>query len=73
MDSRFQNHPDLVILEKYQLLPNQSFKSNSANMPSLNLTPTLSFEPRLCMFIINEYERKRKRLQSLDFLLKSFH
>ena len=38
MESRFQNHPYLVILQKYQSLSNQSFKHNSAHMPSLNLT-----------------------------------
>ena len=37
-------------------------------MPYLNLTPTLSFEPRFRMFIINGYENKSKRLQSLDVL-----
>ena len=62
LGSRFQNHPDLVILQKYQLLLNQSFKNNLAHMPSLNLTPTFSFEPRFRMFIINDYDRKTKRL-----------
>ena len=38
-------------------------------MPSLNLNPTLSVEPGFCMFIINGYDRKSKRLQSLDFVL----
>ena len=37
-------------------------------MPYLNLTPTLSFEPRFRMFIINGYDNKSKRLQSLDVL-----
>ena len=41
-------------------------------MLSLNLTPRLSFEPRFRMFIINGYDRKSKRLQSLDFLFFSF-
>ena len=41
-------------------------------MLSLNLTPKLSFEPRFRMFIINGYDRKSKRLQSLDFLFFSF-
>ena len=31
-------------------------------MPYLSLTPTLSFEPRFCMFIINGYDNKSKRL-----------
>ena len=53
---------------KYQSLSNQDFKYNSAHMPSLNLTPKLSFEPRFRIFIINDYDRKSKRLQSLDFL-----
>ena len=38
-------------------------------MLSLNLTPRLSFE---LMFIINGYDRKSKRLQSLDFFFFSF-
>ena len=54
-DSCFENHPDSVILQKYQSGWNQSFKHNSADMPSLNLTPNFSFEPRFCMFIINGY------------------
>ena len=41
LDSRFQNHPDSVILQKYQSLSNQIFKYNKAHMPSLYLTPTL--------------------------------
>ena len=62
LDSRFQNHPDSVILQKYQSLSNQSFKQNSAYMSFLNLTHTLSFEPRFRMFIINGYDKKSKRL-----------
>ena len=57
-------YPDLVILQKYQLLPNQGFKHNAAHIPSLSLTPTLSFGPRFCMFIINGYDRKSKRFYS---------
>ena len=49
-------HPDLKILQKYQSLSNQSFKHNLAHIPSLNLTPTRSFEPRF------RYDRKSKRL-----------
>ena len=37
---------------------------------SMNLTPTLSCEPKFCMFIINDYYTKRKHLQSLVSLLK---
>ena len=55
LDSRFQNHPDSVILQKYQSLSKQSFKHNSAHMPFLNLTSNLSFEPRFHMIIINSY------------------
>ena len=44
-DGCFQNHPDLVILQKYQSLSSQSFKHNSAHIPSINLTTTLSVEP----------------------------
>ena len=39
-------------------------------MPCMYLTPTLSCEPRFCMFIINGYYTKSKRLQSLDSLLE---
>ena len=45
-----------------QSLLNQSFKHNSVHMPSLNLTPKFSFEPRFSMFIINCYYTKSKRL-----------
>ena len=53
------NHPDLVILQKYLSLSNQSFKHSSTHIPSLNLTPALSFEPRFYMFIINGYDTKQ--------------
>ena len=49
----------ILILQKYQSLSNQSFKHNLALMPSLNLTPTLSFESRFRLFIINGYEKKQ--------------
>ena len=62
LDSRFQNHPESVILKKYQSLSNQSSKHNSAQMLSLYLTTTLLFEPRFRMFIINGYNTKSKRL-----------
>ena len=39
LGSPFQNHPDSVMLKNYQSLSNQSFKHNSAHMPSLGLTP----------------------------------
>ena len=68
--SRFQNHPDLVTLQKYQSLSNQSFNHNSAHMPSLN-TPKMSFEPRFRMFIINVYYTKGKGLYSSDSLFHS--
>ena len=51
LDSGFQNHPEVVILQKFQSLLNQSFKHNLAYMPSLNLTPALSFEPRFLGFV----------------------
>ena len=35
LDSRFQNHPDSVILQRYHMLSNQSFKHNSAHMTPL--------------------------------------
>ena len=44
LDSRFQNHPELLILQKNQPLSNQSFKHNLTHMPSLNLTLKFSFE-----------------------------
>ena len=47
---------------KTTLFSNQSFKHNSAHMPSVNLTPKFSFEPRFRIFIINSYNRKNKRL-----------
>ena len=68
LDSCFQSHPDSLLLGKYQLRSNQNFKHNSAYIPSVNLTPDFSFEPRFCMFIINGYYTKRKHLQSLDLL-----
>ena len=39
----FQNHPDLEILQIYQLLSNQSFNHNLAHIPFSNLTGKLSF------------------------------
>ena len=60
--SRFQNHPDLVILQKYQSLSNQSFKHNSAHMPYLNLTPTISFKARFRSLILTVTTEKNKRL-----------
>ena len=65
LDSRFQNHLDSVILQKYQLLSNQSFKHDSA-YPVFISNPTLSFEPRFRfrVFIINGYYTKSKRLKS---------
>ena len=39
-------------------------------MLSIYLTPTLSSEPRFCMFIISGSYTKNKRLQSLDSSLK---
>ena len=60
LDSRFQNHPDSVALQKYRSPLNQSFKHNPGHISSLNLTPTLPFEPRLRLFIINNYYTKSK-------------
>ena len=48
--SPFQNHLDLIS-QKQRSLSNLSFKHNSANMPPLNLTSRLSFEPRFCINI----------------------
>ena len=64
LDGCFQNYPDLLILQKYQPLSN-SFKHKLAYILLINLTAKLSW---FCMFIINGYGRKSKRLQSLDFL-----
>ena len=41
LDSRFNNHPDSVILQKCQSLSNQIFKHNLVHTSSLNLTPSL--------------------------------
>ena len=41
LDCHFQNHPESVILQKYHLPSNQSFKRNSAHILSLYLTRTL--------------------------------
>ena len=38
LESRFQNHPDLVIWQKYQSLSKQRLKHNLAHISSLNLT-----------------------------------
>ena len=59
-----------VILQNYQSLSNQSFKQNLAYMPFIYLTPMLSCEPRIFMFIINGYYIKSKHLQSLNCLSK---
>ena len=68
-ESRFENHPDSVILQKYQSFSNQRFKQNSMHMSSLNLTPKLSFKPRFGMYI-NGYYTKKKTLDAvLDSLL----
>ena len=40
LDSRFNNHPDSVILQKCQSLSNQNFKHNLVHTSSLNLTPS---------------------------------
>ena len=61
-----------IILQKFQSLSNQSYKYNSVHMPSLDLTPQLSFELKCHMFIINVYYTKSKHLQSLHSLLKIF-
>ena len=36
--SHIQNHPEFLILQKYQLLPNQTFKHNLVHVSPLNLT-----------------------------------
>ena len=45
LDSRFQHHPDLVMLQKYQPLSNHRFKHNLEYILFLNLIAKLSFEP----------------------------
>ena len=65
LDSRFENHLDSVILQNHQPFSNQSFKRNSVHMPSLNLIPKLSFEPRFRMFII----KKKQTLVVLGLLI----
>ena len=49
--SRSQNHPDIVILQKYQSLSKKSFKHNPAHMPFLYLTPTRSFKPMFVSYV----------------------
>ena len=58
LDNHFQNDFDLVILQKYQSLPNQSFKHTSAHMAFLYLTSPLRFERRFRIFTINGYYTK---------------
>ena len=41
IESHFQNHPDLLVSQKYWLVSNQSFKHNLAHISFLNLTPKL--------------------------------
>ena len=61
---RFQNHPDLVILQKYQSLSNQN------SLYILNLT--LYFELRFLIFIIIGYDRKAKfKKKSVNCKFKS--
>ena len=43
-------------------------KNNLVHMPSLNLTLTLSFEPKFPMFNNNGYDRKSNRLKFLGSL-----
>ena len=61
LGSRFQNHPDSVILQKYESLSNQSFKHNSACMLSLNWTHKLFFELRFRIFFINVKEMSHNK------------
>ena len=54
----FWRDPFKTILTQQYYTNNSRFqtkalKCNSAHMPSLNLTHRLSFEPRICMFIVN--------------------
>ena len=67
--SPFQNHLDLVISQKQRSLSNLSFKHNSANMPPLNLTSRLSFEPRFCMFLLTFTTYKKQTLVVLGLLV----
>ena len=60
-----QNHPDSVILQKYQSLSNRNFKHNAVHMLPLNLTSRVSFKSRFRLFMINGYSTKSKRLYSL--------
>ena len=70
LDSRFENHPDLVILQKYDLLSNQRFKHKSAHMWSLYLTPKLPFKPRprFLMFLYKIFFRLLYKKQTLEVL-----
>ena len=51
LGGHFQNHPDSLILQKYQSVSNQSVKHNLVQMPSLNLTPKLSFKRFVCLSV----------------------
>ena len=71
IDSRFENHPDLIILQKYDLLSNQRFKHKSAHMSSsLYLTPKLPFKPRprSLMFLYKIFFRLLYKKQTLEVL-----
>ena len=43
LDSRFQNRPDSVIVQKYHSLSNQSFKYNFVHVSSLHVSPAFEF------------------------------
>ena len=66
LDSRFENHPDLVILQKYDLLSNQRFKPKSAHMWSLYLTPKP--RPTFLMFLYKIFCRSLYKKQTLEVL-----
>ena len=69
----FQNHPDSLILQKYQSLSNQRFKHNLAHTQYLNVTPKLSFEFRFRMFVISVYYTKKQTIVILAILFFALH
>ena len=58
LDSRFQNHPDSVTIQKYQIAFKPELYTQFGAYTVFKLTPNLSDEPRFCMYIVNGYYTK---------------
>ena len=63
LDSRFDNLPDSVILQKHQSFSNQSFKHNLEHMPSLSSCQNSTQKEFLCNYF------STKTLDTLTALL----